>query len=241
MSRRRLCSFMFALAVSLTACASSEYVARTAPVPVATAMPARGADGGLTVSADPYVDAKRQQAVFGSSLSRMGILPVQLLLENSATRRVLARASEVALVLPDGRAFLLAGAFAAVAWLEGAPVQYQPMAQGAAVHTAPLAGAYFGPAAYGAVSMVGAMFAVANMVELNRRAELQREILADYRSKELRDVAFDPGESRHSFVYFVLPPDAPRTGDFALAVRLIDAEDATVTVVQVPLPGLVVE
>lgn len=240
MSGRPLCSFMFALAVSLAACASSEYVARTAPVPIATAMPARGADGGVTVAADPYIEAQRQQAVFGLSVSRMHILPVQLLLENIATRRVLARASEVALVLPDGRAFLSAGAFAAVARLEGAPVQYQPMAQGA-VHTAPLAGAYFGPAAYGGASMVGAVFAVANIVELNRRSATRREILADYRSKELPDVAFGPGESRHGFVYFVLPPDAPRAGDFALAVRLIDAEDATVTVVHVPLPGLVVE
>ena len=237
---RLLASFTFALVVLLTACASSEYVPRRAPVPDPASMPARGADGRLTVAADPYTDWQRQQAVFGSGLSRMGILPVQLLLENGAARRMLVRASEVALVLPDGRALLASSAFVVVARMQGALVQHQPVAQGA-LHMAPLAGAYFGPAAYGATGLAGVMVFIAANIVTNKPVRAPGAILADYRSKELPDVAFGPGESRHGFVYFLLPPDAPRAGNFALAARFIDVEDATVTVVRVPLPRFVAE
>ena len=81
---------------------------------------------------------------------------------------------------------------------------------------------------------------VANVMT-NKQVRAPGVILADYRSKELPDATLGPGESRHGFVYFVLPPDVPRAGDFALAVRFIDSEDATVTVVLVPLPRFVVE
>jgi hypothetical protein len=85
-----------------------------------TAMPAWTADGEVIVGADPYVQPLRQQAVFAypnaepfslrltavfpsGNLTAAGALPLQLAVENRATRRVVIPTSSMILELCDGR------------------------------------------------------------------------------------------------------------------------------------------
>lgn len=234
----RAALYGFTLSIALTACtASVDYAPKPVPVPNFSTMPERVTERGVTVGADPYVQPERQEAYFGLSLGRMDVLPVHLLIHNNSARAILVRPYEIALLLPDGRAVAPVGAAKAVERGLGAPVQFSSVGRSAA-SLAPLAGAYFGPRGYGAVNTVVAVEGIRLIGKLSAERELHRQLYADYRAKELDEITLNGKESRHGFVYFILPPDALLPADAKLLVRLIDTGDATSSVVELTLPRL---
>ncbi len=158
--------------------ASVVYPGKPVPVPIAGAMPGWVTERGVAVGADPYGQPERQAAFFGPRLRGMGVLPVQLLIRNDGDRGVLVRPYEIALRLPDGRALAPVGSAQAAARGQGAPVQFSPVGCSAA-YSAPVAGAYGGPRAYGAVSAVAAVVLEA---EASTQQELHRQLFFDYRA-----------------------------------------------------------
>ncbi len=174
----RAAFYGFTLSVALAACAASvEYSAKPVPVPIAGAMPGWVTERGVAVGADPYGQLERQ-TFFGLRLRGMGVLPVQLLIRNDGDRGVLVRPYEIALRLPDGHALAPVGSAQAAARGQWAPVQFSPVGRSAA-YSAPVAGAYGGPRAYGAV---GAVAAVVLEAEVSTRQELHRQLFIDYRA-----------------------------------------------------------
>ena len=226
------------LSVAVIACAAPKKPSvQDVPAPLPGEMPAQTTEHGVTVAADPYVQADRQERVFGSKPGRMGVLPVQMLIANATARNLLIRPYEIALLLPDRRALAPVGASQAAARAMGAPVQFSALGRSAA-YSAPLAGAYGGPEAYGAVSGVSALAAIVLGVELVEERELHRQLFRDYRAKELAEAIVPAHGSRYGFVYFILPEDTPFPAEMKLLVRLIDTVEATASVVEIALPGV---
>ena len=214
-----------------------EYAAKPVPAPISGDMPRWMFEQGVGVGADPYVEPERQEAFFGLRLGEMSVLPVQLLIRNDSDSSILVRPYEVVLLLPEGLAVAPVSSGEAVARGMGAPVEFSPLGH-TAVGGAPLVGAHFGPRAYGGASALAAVEGTMLLSELNTERELYRQLVTDYRSKELGEVVLKKNEARYGFVYFILPLETVFPSDVKLAVRVIDNEDARSSVVEVSLGNL---
>src|ERR1700730_7827838 len=193
----------------LDGCAS--YTPQTVAIPKPEAMPLWAREGVVAVGADPYLQKERQKAAFDGDMSEEGILPVQVFVLNEGQRRLLVRASDMILVLPDGRQVASAGATAVATRFE----------QG-----------------IGDVIGWGIGFGIIGMLAASANKDTVRTArLNDYRSKELAEAFLDPGKSANGFVFFIPPSGAPPTADGVLIVQFVDAEDASRQAVRVPLRG----
>ncbi len=84
----------------LDAAAGGEASAIAASEP--TAGPSAATEGGVTVVADPYVQLERQRRVFDVELTPLGVLPVQLTLENRGNLPLVLHSLDLRLSLPGG-------------------------------------------------------------------------------------------------------------------------------------------
>jgi hypothetical protein len=174
-------------------------------------MPVSQTEGAVEVGADPYTQTERHKSVFGSDLTAAGILPVQVYLQNHGAEKVLVRASDMALELPDGRRVSHAGASAAASKLES------------------IGGVVGATIAFGIIGMLAASSAE----DKARAARLE-----DYKKKELPDTRLAKGESGHGFVYFI-PPDGTKNLTAAvLLVRVVKVDEGSSFVTRLPLTGL---
>ncbi len=187
------------------------YAAQVAPVPTVGAMPAWRDEGAVAAGADPYVQPERQQAVFAEALGEAGVLPIQVFVQNHGARGVRVRRADLTLRLPEGR-------------------DLSPSV--AAVVAAALARAG-GAAEIGTLASLGRLLAAASPGDRARTARL-----ADYKSKEFHDVTLGRAEAAHGFVYFIPPAGTPAFDAATLTVSFVDAEEASSTVVALPLTGL---
>ncbi len=195
------------LLVALAGCVS--YTASPAPAPQAESMPIWNTEGAVRVGVDPYTQPARQATIFGGDLSAVGIIPIQVFVQNQEERRLVIRPSDMMIELPDGSQIISTGASTAAMKLE--------RSHGAAVPATVFLG--FAAAAV-----------TASSEDKARAARLQ-----DYRRKELQDTQLRKGESAHGFVYFSLPAGTPAFTDATLIVRLVDFEEATSFAVRLPL------
>jgi hypothetical protein len=155
------------------------------------------------------VQGDRQRLVFGGELGQDGVIPIQVVVENSGNSRLLVRSSDMVLILPEGARINQEGARAACTKVS-VPVGMV------------LGGLVFG--------MIGAAAAF-NSEEKARVARLQ-----DYQSKEFPDAALAKGDSAHGFLYFILPGRSIKSA--LLQVRLTNMDDETSSVMQVGLESL---
>jgi len=193
-----------------TSCAT--YTPSSAPIPKLDAMPACRQAGSVTCGADPYVQPDRQKATFSGDLNKIGVLPIQVFLQNQGAREMLVRPSDIVLTLPNGNEVSCASASATAAKFEST------------------GGVIASGIAFG---MIGAL--VASSAEDKARASR----LEDYRRKELKEVRLKKDESAHGFIYFIPSPETPSFTEAILKVRFIDVEEGTSSVVDLPLKGLV--
>ena len=198
--------------LSIMGCAS--YKASSAPVPKAADMPAWRAEGPLGVGADPYVELDRQKEMFGGNAKKAGILPIQVIVQNKGDRQLLVRESDMSLVLAKKVELSPSGATGAAARLESSSDVI---------------------AASACCGLIG--FAVASSsADKRRQARLE-----DFRRKEFKKVTLRRGEIGYGFVYYIPPEGTEPFSTAILKVRFVDVEEATSTVVSLPLSGLDLE
>jgi hypothetical protein len=193
-------------------CAS--YKASSAPVPKAADMPAWRAEGPLGVGADPYVELDRQKEMFGGNAKKAGILPIQVIVQNKGDRQLLVRESDMSLVLANKVELSPSGATGAAARLESSNDII---------------------AASACCGLIG--FAVASS-SADKRREARLE---DFKRKEFKKVTLRRGEIGYGFVYYIPPEGTEPFSTAILKVRFVDVEEATSTVVSLPLSGLDLE
>ncbi len=207
-----------ALSLSITVCLAgcASYTQRAAPVPQAGAMPAWQVGDVVAVGADPYMQNDRQRAVFDENLNDVGVLPIQILVQNRSERRLRVNPSSITLTLPDGG--------------ESSPVTSSAAASRFAPHYGK--GADHAAAAFGLIGAVVALSA-ASAAEKGSTARY-----ADYASKELKETILGKDESVHGFVFFIRPPGTKTFVDTTLKVLVLDADDEkTEFTVSLPLSG----
>jgi len=109
--------------ISVAGCSS--FTPGAAPVPKPSSMPVWRVEGFVGVGADPYVQAERQNAVFDAELNEVGVLPIQVFIQNHGDRPVVIRSSDMRLVLPSGRTVDPSGATEVVVKMEKHPVLFR--------------------------------------------------------------------------------------------------------------------
>jgi hypothetical protein len=195
--------------ICLGGCAS--YGAGAAPVPKPEGMPVWRAMEQVAAGADPYVQLKRQEAVFDADLNEVGVLAIQVLLANHSDRSLLVRSSDMRLVLPDGRTIETSGASRVMAHLEKPHVHFW-------------ATFFLGlPGALGAASYS----------DTEKAARL-----TDYRNKQFHDVTLGKGESAHGFLFLIPSTGTPPFNEATMTIRFVDTDTASSLTVNLPVTGL---
>jgi len=168
-------------------------------------------DDGLAVAVDPYTEKDRQEATFDADLDETDVIAVHVSVENRTPRKVLVRASDMALVLPDGKALAPAGVTTTV----------NKVGESGSVVGSTIA---FG--------LIGAL--VSSNAETNARAART----ADYRDKAFKDTTLAQGELSFGFVFFIPPPGTKPFDTATLRVRFVDFDTASSRTVEAAMAGL---
>jgi len=225
MSYERLMAFLF-LSLAAAGCGGPSYKASPAePVTGAAEMTpgeisgtGNSESGQLSVMADSYTDASRQQAVFDADFAEAGILAIRLNLRNGAGHSVRVRREDMTMTLPGGHRL--------------SPIS----AQSAANFVTEKTGESFIVTDIFWQEVLGLDSQPARD---RRRARKSRDKRTeDYRRKELTDAVLAAGESAQGFVFFRPPPGTPAFDAASLTLELIPAGDAPRKTVSQRVAGL---
>lgn len=189
------------------------YSLRPVSIPEFDRMLVRRSQGPVAVGADPYVEADRQIGVFDTSLTEVGVLPVQILIQNRGELPLLINPGKLMLMLPDGKEIAPVEARAVVAKFNR---DYGQSFDRAAV----------------AFGLIGAAVAM-SAISASEKAQADRHL--DYAAKELKKVVIQKGESTHGFVFFILPPGTSGLNDTTLAVPCFAIDETIGETVKLPL------
>jgi hypothetical protein len=192
------------------------YTPRNAPIAKAGALPVWKLEGPLAVGADAYLDADTQTGAFDAVLTEVGILPVQILIQNRSDMPIVINPSRIALILPNRSPV--------------APVEARAVVAKFALHYG--RGFDVGAGAFGLIGLLAGRSAVL----ATEKAQADRHL--DYAAKELRKVTIEKEGSTQGFVFFSLPGDEASLSGATLTVPGFAADETTVVVVHLPLPKL---
>jgi hypothetical protein len=184
-----------------------------APITNVGALPDQKTQSGLRVGADPYY-SNRQKEMFGQDLSKTGLLPVMVYLQNNGEQLTKVVPSTISLKLQEG------GESSSSA-LPGNLLPPPPPsdAQGAKAGRVLARSALVG----GAIAFpVQTLFVLALMGKLDEKdkPKLQKE----FQNKELREVTLARGEAAQGFIYFYVPEGIQRTVGAELIVPYLPAK-----------------
>ena len=220
MTRRKALALCLSGSIALTGCAS--YVALPAPIPTSDVMPAWRIEGAVAVGADLYVQPERLEAVFGRDLRKVGVVPIQVLVQNSGERQYWLQRSAIALELPDGT--------------QMNPVRATEVAVMEPPHP---------PRSIAANIALGALLIpfipiliYPALIDVQLSDASRRQRRTDYWSKELVDVVLGENESVHGFVFFVLPPGTQALNEATLVLNIVDIAEARRFMIRLPQSGL---
>jgi hypothetical protein len=236
-------AFLLAAQFSLPGCAS--YQGKPAPMPMPKNMPYSYSDDEMAIYADPYVQLGRQREYFDAELSKMGVIPIQLLIQNKSDGPLPCTA--ISLELPDGAQiprshlddFMRERSLSQdeLRKLKAPPKEEEPRTEPS--EAARMAGELGKAALEGAV--VGAIQGALPLIIISspvwgpivyavyrsKQAWLGR--LSDYHDKELESyIVLNKGGSTQGFIFFVVPPDVDLSGAANLVFSFVGGPIAMV-------------
>jgi hypothetical protein len=189
-------------------------VTTSPPVPVAQInnvgdLPEQKTQYALRVGADPYY-SNRQKEMFGQDMSRTGLLPVMVYLQNNGEQPIKVMPSTISLRLPEGGE---AGSSALPYNLLPPPPPSDTT--GAKVGRAALVG--------GVILFpreTAFVLALTGKLDEKDKPRLRKE----FQNKELREVTLAKGETAQGFIYFYVPQGVQRTVGAELIVPYLPAK-----------------
>ncbi|MDP2606077.1 MAG: hypothetical protein Q8S00_26340 [Deltaproteobacteria bacterium] len=219
--------YVFGIALVLWVSSCSAYEAKPIAAPSIEALPFSRTQATVTVAGDPYLDRVRSETFFGQDLSKLGVIPIQLFVQNHGEGQVWLQPSSISLNLPDGTSLkpvraMVVGAMKIPRDLSGGEVA--GLALGGVV------------GAFGGNPFVGLELGGRIMEGKERDKVFQR--IADYWTKELKDVIVGKNESAHGFVFFVPNWGRAAFDEATLVYNLLDIGEAKRFAVLLPLTGL---
>ncbi|MFQ5775429.1 MAG: hypothetical protein ACE5GS_12985 [Kiloniellaceae bacterium] len=202
---------ILSFAVLLLAAGCASYTPSSAPVPAPVPDSELTSLEGYAASADPYVDPVLQETIFDADFHEAGLIAMQVVAMNDSEHPALVRRTDMMLTLPDGKRISPLSAHSAA---------IQVGEEGSVIGMTLAFGIIGGLAASGAEDTA-------------RNARI-----ADYETKEFKEVTLGANESAHGFVFFKPPPGTDAFNEAMLDVRFVDVGTATSKVVSVPLKDL---
>ncbi len=205
----------------------SVYEAEPVTIPSLEVIPFLRREGKVTVAADPYVGRERSERFFGQDLSKLGVIPVQLFVQNHGEGRLWLQPSSLSLTLPEGTSLKPVRAM-----VVGAMETPRGLSGGEAAALA--LGTFIG--AFGGNPFVGYQMASDILKDKERGKVFQRT--TDYWTKELKDVIVGKNESAHGFVFFVPNSGSAAFDEATVVYNLLDIDAAERFIIGLPLTGL---
>jgi len=226
--------FVTLLMVSITfwtnGCASPSRSIEPTPVPIPDAMPSWKSERGLAVGVDPFVQADRQEAVFGVHFHDVGVVSLLVYVVNEGDQPLLIRYSDMLLELATGTQLGSMEASSVINKLEQVGTW---SSLGPGVPFIPGGGSPSIVAGFGALSALGAIAAVSAEGAAIKRA--RAALKTEYQHKQLHDVTLGQNESAYGFVYFIPSAGIPAFSEATLKVWGVKTQESGSITVQVPL------
>lgn len=228
LTRRAGTATLIAASMGLFAACASYEVKDAAPGKL-EAMPHAGAEGMLSIGADPHVQADRQEQIFAAGLAEAAVLPIQVIVSNRGDRSVQIEPENFKLSLPDKQM---------IAPSPGSEVaQLFAPKEGITDHVligAGMLGGFGGP--IGAAA--GQLIALLSYGVLGRsRADATEARQDDYIRKQLKSTRLGKNQLTQGFLFFVLPKETPPFDQATLTLSVLENQTETATV-RVNLKGL---
>jgi hypothetical protein len=211
----------------LNACSS--YTVTEPKIPEPAAMPHTQTEGTISISVDPYVQADRQKAIFGGDMFAVGVLPLQVVVENAGERSVRIDSNNFRLALPGEEV-----------------VGPRPGTEVATLFASHSSAADYGSAGLGVLGQVfgaiggligNVLGSVFSGTVKGSESDALRARQEDYSRKELKSVMLGKNESTRGFLYFGLPAGTPAFDEATLVLEIPDSQ-MDITSVRVVLKDL---
>ncbi len=196
-----------ALLLLCSGCAS--YTPSSAPVPSVAAADWHTNDN-LAVAVYPIVGEEQEQ-MLDADLNEVGVLALQVVLENRGEYTKVVRSKDMVLTLPDERTF-------------------GPTTVDSVVYKVDESGSVIGSTV--AFGLIGYM-AASSAEESAKKARLM-----DYRAKSLGEEELAANDSAHGFVFFIPPPGSGTFDEATLSVFFVNEDLSTAKEVRVPVKGI---
>jgi len=187
---------------------------------------------GAQVAAESHADAKQAKDVFGFDIRAAGILPVQVIVDNSGRQELQIVPSQTFLIDGTGSMWNILGGTTAYERLEKS-TEYARIVEGGgkgAVFGAAggallgaaigvLTGENVGTALAKGAAIGGAGGATLGGIQGGASQEAGRQIARDLANKELQNQVIEPGSIAHGFLFF--PGEAPSARSLRLQLEEI--------------------
>ena len=206
----------------------SVYQAEPVTTPSIEVLPFSRREGKVTVAGDPYVGRERSEAFFGQDLSKLGVIPIQLFVQNHGEGRLWLQPSSLSLILPDGTS--LKPVRAMVVGTMETPGEFSRGEDEAIAHGAVI----------GAILLFQPLLGAGLARDIHRDKERTKvfQRTTDYWTKELKDVIVGKNESAHGFVFFVPNSGSAAFDEATVVYNLLDIDAAERFAIGLPLTGL---
>lgn len=226
----RVWAVLIALVLGLFVVSCATYERQVVPFKMPAAYPNATEVAGATIASRAYDDPKQADQAFGFSIREAGILPVQVIFDNSGSHPLEIVSEQTFLVDTDNNLWPILDSRLVYDRIAQQTELGQVMPEGAkAGMLGGAAGAIIG-AAIGIVSgenvgdaaMKGAAVGAAGGMVLGGSkgltdVEVQRQIREDLRTRSLERRAITPGEVAYGFIFF--PGEAKKAKELRLRLK----------------------
>lgn len=228
---KRLVTALLLLLLPLAGCTAyrSQEVSFRHP----SAYPGMKTIAGAQIAAEGYADKEAASKAFGFNIRDVGILPVQVVLDNVGTHPLMIVPEQTYLVDGEGNLWNLLDRRTAYSRVEKS-TEYSRIASGAGRRSVlgaaggalvgaalgVLTGENVGTALTKGAAVGAAGGAVIGGIEGGTSTDAERQIARDLASKELENRTIQPGSLARGFLFF--PGEAPSAGQLRLQFRESD-------------------
>lgn len=219
---RRLLAVSGIVAAVVAGCSSEAPRKGSTDAPRVTAAPVDST--ALSLRAEALNEPGRQERMFGTDLTEVAVLPLQVELRNRSNRAIQIATEHFVLMLPGGESVAPASA-AEAAWLASPKAGVADYAAGGIG----MLGGLAGPIG----ALAGRFIAMAAGGLLNwYRGDAQEDLQEDYARQELKTGELAPHQSARGILFFLIPNGTPHFDQATLSFRLRrpDSPEETVTI-----------
>jgi hypothetical protein len=187
-------------------------------------------EGMVAVDADPFVQAGRQEEVFGEDLWALSVLPIQIMVRNNGEHPIRIEARNFKLSLPTAELIAPKPAAEVTKWLASQGGILGQVGMGIGQLGISQIGQFAGP--FGGIAG-----AVASGFYGLYRSHASREHDETYHRGELKGATLEKNQFNRGFIFFMLPTGTPAFDEATLSLSIFENQAET-SRIDLPLKAL---